>query len=202
MKTIKIYFSYISIALFLVLGSCKNEDSFPIPDPDAAVHGFARFTSGSARDFSLSNTATPLNFEIQWVSIDNKLSVDKIQLFVTFTEDYKDLDNNPRVAIHGKKALKEVSGLGNRQFGGFSISQAEVYALFQSAQFNYGTGAVAVFNNPAKPTRNTTNRFIVGDKFTVSWALTTSDGKLFDSWSDSVCLEFPGANCSLPWTVK
>ena len=42
----------------------------------------------------------------------------------------------------------------------------------------------------------TTSPWVDGDSFRISWVMTTADGRIFDTWNDSICLEFPGANCT------
>jgi hypothetical protein len=87
------------------------------------------------------------------------------------------------------------------EYTSFTITQEDVYQLYQNKSYDYGSGTESVFGN-SFTTRNTTNKkFIPGDSFSVNWVLTTEDGRVFDSWSPSVCTEFPEANCKKAWSV-
>ncbi len=206
MKNIKLIIYSAIVALLLPVYSCRDESLYPIPEYETAVHGFARIKQGSATTFFFGENTGKIDMELQWVSIDQKNTVTKIEVFINFRESYLDQEGNPRVANHGTKKLLTIEGSNvpaNRTFTGFSVTAEQIYNLYRDAQFNYGdgNGSVPVFNNTFKPDRTPNSRFTPDDTFTVTWAFTTADGRYFDSWSDSVCSEFPGANCQIRWGV-
>jgi hypothetical protein len=171
------------------------------------VHGFGTLTSDPAIGFSTANASATVDVDFQWNSIDRKNTVTNIDLYVVFNEAYVDKDGNNAIARHGGSAgfkVKSISPQGNREKGSFSISQEEVYAVYQSASFDYGfgNGSQSVYSDPLGKGRSSTKKFVPGDSFTLKWTLTTDDGRVFDSWSPSVCTEFPGANCQIDWSVS
>ncbi|MBL7791844.1 MAG: hypothetical protein JNK77_05960 [Saprospiraceae bacterium] len=213
MKKLKIFYLALAAALLLPFSSCKDEDTNPVPDYETAVHGYGKLTANSAGNFQLGDQSKVINMDFQWVSIDSKNTVTRIEIYITYTEGYEDQEGNPRVANHGTKLYKLYEGgqvPANRTNLNFSIAQADVYNLFKEAAFDYGDGAgsVSVFS---KSPRTLADPFYSVDKFSVSWALTTADGRYFDSWSDSICGEFEtyhgstpnngGFNCFYDWTV-
>lgn len=202
MNKIKFLLYFAVAALLMPLSSCEDPDLNPYLEPETAVHGFAAFSTGSPTNFKLGDMAQAVKFDLQWISIDSKNTVTKMEVFITYTEDYIDLEKNPRVANHGTKRIVTIEGSNvpaNRKPANFSITPQQVYDLFKDAKFDYGTGSVGVFSAAA---RTPTSRFTTNDDFNITWAFTTADGRYFDSWSNSVCLEFPGANCTRTWTVK
>ncbi|MCB9080321.1 MAG: hypothetical protein H6555_01250 [Lewinellaceae bacterium] len=206
MKRTKILLYTLVAALLLPFSSCKDEALNPVPAPETAVHGFARVASGSATSFLFRNMTTPINLELQWISIDQLNTVTKMEVFVNFRESYVDAEGNPRTANHGTKKIVTIEGSAvpaNRTYTGFTISPTAVYEAFKDAKFDYGDGkgSVSVFSNTFKPDRRASARFTPDDSFSMTWAFTTADGRYFDSWSDSVCSEFPGANCTIRWAV-
>jgi hypothetical protein len=197
------------IAIGITFQSCKDEELITLPVWESAVHGYT-VVNGATTDFKRGDASVDIDFDLKWKSIDNKNVVTKIDLYVLFNEKYKDIDKNDKTVKHGGdagKLVKSFSGSevpANNTVKTFSISQADVFAAYSGATYDYGfgDGNVSVFSNPRKPSRNaTTNKFIPGDNFTIKWTLTTEDGRVFDSWSPSVCTEFPEANCQVDWTV-
>lgn len=206
MKRISTYLLSVTLVAATAL-SCKDESLITLPVWETAVHGFGVITSDPAVGFSATNPSSTVNVDFNWVSIDKKNTVTNIDLFVLFNEAYVDVDGNNAIASHGGSAglkLKSVSPQGNREVGSFTISQEEVYSIYQSASFDYGfgNGAQPVFSDPLNKGRSSSKKFVKGDTFTLKWILTTEDGRVFDSWSPSVCTEFPGANCQLDWSVS
>jgi hypothetical protein len=212
----------------LVLG-CRDESLNPVPDFETAVHGYGHLKGGTTfvgtttdPNTGLFNAGTVTYnnswsavMDYQWVSIDQKNTVNKIEIYVTFTEPYKDAQGNNRTADHGTELLREIAGgqvPANRVSLDIDLTPADIQSLFGDAQFNYddGNGIVNVLNNTnlipgrtvARDPSNLATQFIPSDKFLITWILYTSDGRIFDSWSDSVCSEFPGANCENAVTVK
>ena len=205
---------YTKILLSLLLigitfQSCEDETLITLPVWETAVHGYA-VINGASTDFKKGDATIDIDFDLKWKSIDQKNEVVKIDLYVLFNETYTDKDGNSVTAKHGGAAGKQVKSFSgadvpvNNVVKSFSINQNEVFTAYSSNTYDYGFGAgsVNVFSNVLKPTRNaTTNKFIPGDNFTIKWIFTTADGRVFDSWSPSVCTEFPEANCQVDWTV-
>lgn len=197
------------IAVGITFQSCKDEDLVILPEWESAVHGYA-VVNGETTDFKRGDATVNVNFDLKWKSIDQKNTVTKIDLYVLFNESFKDIDGNNKTVKHGGDAGKLIKTFtggdvpAENTVKTFSITQGDVYGAYSSASYDYGfgSGTVSVFSNPLKPSRNaTTNKFIPGDTFTLKWIFTTEDGRVFDSWSPSVCTEFPEANCQKDWTV-
>jgi hypothetical protein len=205
MKNFKAYI-ITALCVIAVITSCEDDKEL-VPTWESAVHGNAQVVEGSSTDFRRGSPEIGVTVDLQWISIDNKTEVEKIDVYVLFNEAYTDVDGNPKTAKHGgDDGLLYTSFEGdevpdNRGKVTFTIDQPTLYNLYQSAAFDYGAGSVPVFANPAKPSRDVTNRFIPGDAFKIRWAFTTTDGRVFDAWGVSVCTEFPDANCSVDFTV-
>lgn len=199
MKSLKKYI-IVMIASVGIITSCKDESLQVVPDWETGVHGFAAVTSTNT-DLLYNDPAVDVDLDLKWISIDGKVAVNKMEVFVLFDEAYVDVDGNPKVASHGGtkgKLLKSFEGSAvpaNRTNVSFSVTQAEVYNLYQASTFDYGNGPVNVFTNPDKPQRNATQHFMWDDVLTIKWTFTADDGRVFSSWAPSVCTEFPGANC-------
>jgi len=202
------------IASVLLLGaitSCKDDSIVIVPEWESAVHGLGAFAAGSPQNFVFQNPSINLNFTLQWVSIDKKRTVTKMDLYVLFNEPYTDPDGNPATAKHGGDDGFLVSTLegsevpANRTNTEFSFSQAQLYELYKDAEFDYDkegpNPAIPVFNNPDVPDRTPATPFVKGDALQLRWVFTTDDGRVFDKWGISVCTEFPGANCAVNWGV-
>tara|TARA_R110002050_G_scaffold18755_7_gene54446 strand:+ start:5519 stop:6460 length:942 start_codon:yes stop_codon:yes gene_type:complete len=207
MKKINKYFLGL-LSITMILQGCKDEDLITLPVWESAVHGYTVVSSASAPDFKNGDPSVEIDFDLLWKSIDGEATVTQIDLYILFNEAYVDLDGNPKTASHGGsegELLMSLTGAdvpAGNVVTSFTVSQDDVYNLYSTATFDYGTGSVAVFANPDKPDRDTTNKkFIPGDSFSVKWIFTTEDGRVFDSWSPSVCTEFPEANCQVNWSV-
>ncbi len=207
--------------LMLFSTACEDEALSPYVEPLSGVHAYAKLTESSPGSFLIGDLTNPIEMNIQWVSVDRELEVNQIEIYVLFNENYVDEDGNPLVAAHGGSQgllfkTIDASGLANRENTLLTISQQDVFNLYQDATFDYdddGT-AVSVFDNDFKPSRSTTNPFIDGDNFELRWELTTADGLLFDSWSPSICTEFNtyqaadgtpndgGFNCTVGWILE
>nr|WKN38296.1 hypothetical protein K4G66_06220 [Tunicatimonas sp. TK19036] len=204
--------SYIALltGLLLVNTACEDEELSPYLEPLPGVHAFAEVPDGEPSSFVYLEPEVAIPFDIQWISVDQELEVSKIDLYILFNENYTDADGNPRVARHGGTEgvlFQTIEGgdlPGNRTAVSFSISQSEVYQLYQGVTYDYdGDGeATDVFNNPDNPRNAQRFPFVPGDDFAVRWELTTTDGLLYDSWSPSVCTELPGANCEVAWGMS
>jgi hypothetical protein len=205
----KIYFTGFFALAFTM--ACKDDSIQPVPEWGSGVNGFASLQAGSAANFQLGNNATAINANLRWISIDEKLTVNKVETYITFDESFSDIEGNPKTARHGGtqgklfRTFEDAAVLGNREDLAFTITQADIYSLYQNNTFNYcgasGATAVSVFSNTLKPSRTVANPFLNGDSFRLRWKFFTTDGQVFSAWSPSVCNEFPGSNCSLPFSV-
>lgn len=196
--------------VMIVVTSCKDDDLVLVPEWETGVHGRATFAAGSATNYIKGDPSIDVNFDLLWNSIDQKNTVTKIRVFLLFNESYMDQDNNPKVAAHGGDegvlfaTFEGAAVPANKVPVSLSISQADVFELYQDAAYDYyGTGEVPVWGaGSIKAERNTTDKmFIDGDAFQIRWEFTTADGRVFDNWGISVCTEFPGANCSVNWAA-
>lgn len=202
------------ITLFVVIvavTACKDEDQELVPAWESGVHGLAAFAPGSPQSFVFQDPSVDLDINLRWVSIDDKNTVQKIEVFAQFNEAYIDPDGNPSTAAHGGdegRLLYTFEGAAvpaDSEDLSFTIDQDDIYQLYKNNTFDYdkdaSTAATPVFSNPAKPDRSTASPFVSGDAFKVLWRFTTADGRVFDKWGVSVCTEFPGANCSVDFGV-
>jgi hypothetical protein len=190
--------------------ACKDEDLQVVPDWETGVHTDITVPAGAQDNFFYRNAA-PVTVDFLWNSIDSKNTVTKIEFYVQFNEPYVDLDGNDKLAKHGGssgvliKTLEGAAVPANRTKTQITFSQAEVFALYQNATFNYDGDATTpetpVFNNPAHPDRVADGHFVEADEFQLKWKVYTEDGRIFDSWSPSVCNEFPNAACQFDWVV-
>lgn len=219
----------LSFGLVAVLG-CRDESLNPVPVFDPGVHAYAAFadiaepkdgTGGTpansadyAKNFSTTGqdqASAKMNLKIRWVSLDNKLAVNKVEVYVDMLEYYDDPDGNAKTASlgNGGKLLKTISpAAGNREYSTFSITPTEVYTLFKDATVKYDkVNAVKVFANPANP-RPAGKWFNGSEDLVLTWKLYTSDGKVFTTWNpDSICGDLTPysqakANCKLVFDVK
>jgi len=187
--------------------SCKDDSIQVIPVWETGVNTYATVKSGGSGFFPNGNAAVPVDLNFRWISIDALNTVTKIEFFLLFNEGYIDPDGNPAVARHGGtdgRLFKTVEGAAvpaNRTDVGVTVTWSDVYNLYKDNTFNYCGTSVPVFNNTLKPTRTTGIPFVAGDSFVLKWIVYTEDGRKFDSWSPSVCTEFPGSNCQYAWSV-
>jgi hypothetical protein len=204
MRKFKIYI-YTILSFTFLFNSCQDESLISLPVWESAVHGYAQLKAGSKDNFKNGDPSVDLSFELKWKSIDKENIVTNIDLFVTFTETYVDSDGNNKSVAHGGANGVLFKTIANppaeNEYTSFTITQEDVYQLYQNKNYDYGSGTESVFGN-SFTTRNTSSKkFIPGDSFSVNWVLTTEDGRVFDSWSPSVCTEFPEANCKKAWSV-
>jgi len=200
-------YSLLVLLSVLVVFSCTDEDLVPEPEPETAVHGYIERKT-DVENFLYDDVSQVLDFDFSWVSVDSKNTVTKIDFYVEFSEVYTDFEGGAKTANHSKYLFKTIdSPKGNRETESFSVSQATLYDLYKDDTFAYditdGTDAEqAVFGFDQKTNRDaTTSPWVDGDSFRISWVITTADGRIFDTWNDSICLEFPGANCTFNWAV-
>lgn len=197
---------YAILGLTFLFQGCKDEDTIKFPVWETAVHGYGKVTDGSPTDFQNGDESKIISVDIKWKSVDQKNTVTKIEIYATFNESYTDSEGNAKTASHGgsdgKLLLSIDSPPAENTFSSFQITQQQIFDLYKTATYSYdGSSSVNVFGNNVS-TRNTTDKkFIPGDTFAVRWVLTTDDGRVFDSWSPSVCTEFPEASCKIAWQV-
>jgi hypothetical protein len=200
-------YSLLVLLSVLVVFSCTDEDLVPEPEPETAVHGFIERTT-DVENFLYDDVEQVLDFNFSWVSVDSKNTVSKIEFYVEFSEVYTDFEGGAKTANHSKKLFKTIdSPKGNRETESLSMSQASLYDLYKDDVFAYditeGNDAdQSVFGFDQKPNRDAVSSpWVDGDSFRISWVITSTDGRVFDTWNDSICLEFPGANCTFSWAV-
>jgi len=234
----------LSLAVFLLVG-CRDESLNPNKPWEPGVHALGSFVNvvsptflaaiaakktdaekateeylSLKKDFAnyftrAGQSTQKIDFKIRWVSLDNQLTVNKIDIFVEMQESYTDPDGNPKVASLGNKVIKSISTVtANRQWNNFSITPDEIYALFKDATVKYDkVKDVKVFENPARP-RPAGARLqgsatgAPSDRIKITWALTTTTGLVFKVWNeDSICLDptppsQANANCRLTLDVR
>ncbi len=213
----------LSFSLLVLLG-CRDESLNPLPGWDPGVHAFGVFDgvaeSGKANIVSYAKnfpktgqdqSSAAIPFKIRWVSLDNKLTVNKIEIYVDMIENYTDADGNPKsVSLgNGGKLVKTISpSAANREWNSFSLAPVDIYNLYKDATVKYDkVNAVSVFNKPANA-RPTGKWFNGTEYFVMVWRLYTTDGQVFKTWNpDSICgdptpVSQANANCSLTWDVK
>ncbi|WOK05432.1 hypothetical protein [Imperialibacter roseus] len=200
------------LAMVVVIPACKDEDLVILPEWESAVNAYTVVADGSKGDFLSGDASQDITFDMLWNSIDGKNTVTKIEIFAYFSEAYTDPDGNPAVANYGGAdgvsflTIEGAAVPANKVTTSFTISQDDMYEMFKDSSFDYDKDGTAtpVWSNPDKPNRkasSTNFKFVPGDSFSIRWELTTADGRLFDSWSPSVCTEFPGSNCSYAWAI-
>lgn len=234
----------LSLAIFLLVG-CRDESLNPNKPWEPGVHGLGSFVKVTnptylaniaakktdaekateqylslKKDYAdyftkADQTNQKIDFKVRWVSLDNQLTVNKIDIFVEMQESYTDPDGNPKTVSLGKKVIKSISSVtGNRQWNNFSITPDEIYNLFKDATVKYDkVNAVKVFENPARPRPagarlQAAKTGASADVIKVTWALTTTSGLVFSVWNeDSICLDptppsEANANCRLTLDVR
>lgn len=205
-----------------VLMSCENPDLNPNVEFEGAASGFGTFVvNGKAQKDPFNPAfggtlrggpdalnitpatfaASPANAKLFWASFDNKVKINKIELYVTFTEPYVDKDGNPAVANHGTKLLTSIDAAAAYEDNAFTINSSKVYDLFKSSTFKYnGSTAVPVFSDTRG--RTVAVPFSKGDNLRVTWRLYGDNGLVYKSWSPSVCNENLATNCSITLQVR
>lgn len=205
-----LYITMVLAGLLVFNTACEDEALNPYVEPLPGVHAFGQFAADSPTNFIIEETGTELDINLQWISVDGALEVEKIDVFVLFNENYVDEDGNPLVAAHGGTEgifYTTIEGgeiPANRENTTISVSQNDVFSLYDGSEYDYDDDGVAenVFDNEFKPSRSGDAPFISGDNFGIRWILYTTDGLVFDSWSPSVCTELPGANCEVTWILE
>ena len=221
-------------SLLFTFSACRDESLNPLPTFLPGVHAFTVFdgvaeaakanTVDNAKAFpkAVQNSAK-IDFKTRWVSLDNKLTVNKIEIFVRMMESYNDPDGNPKVADlsgngKGKLIATIAAPAANRQWNSFSITPQQIYDAYKTATVAYDkVNKVNVFSNPARPrptnawlrpAETATYGAVAADSFIVTWILYTADGQVFNTWNpSSICadptsLSQASANCQLVFNVK
>ena len=215
-----------ALSLLLLFEACRDESLNPVPVFDPAVHGFCIF-DGVAFDGKINNRPQgyekdyaknfptsaqdqgKVDFKIRWVSLDNKLAVNKIEIFVEMKEYYQDAEGNNKTTSLGQKLITTVSTpTANRQWNSFSLTPTQIFTAFKDATVKYDkVNDVKVFANP-KNLRPIGKWFNGSEDFIVTWKLYTTDGKIFKSGGSSgICgdvtsVSEANSNCQLTFDVK
>lgn len=234
-------FAYLLCFTVFLLISCRDESLNPVPVWESGVHALGVFAdipegkqgtndkanfADNGRNFPLTGQDnSKIDFRIRWVSLDNKLTVNKIEIYVDMTESYTDADGNPKtVSLSGGtgKLVKTITpAAANREWNAFSLTPVEIYNLYKDATVKYDkVKDVKVFENPARPrpagnrlqgsqTNPTTKKVVANaDAFKITWRLTTTDGLVFKTWEPGSICQDPtpvsqaNSNCELEFIVK
>jgi|LakMenE18May11ns_1017448.scaffolds.fasta_scaffold9956410_3 hypothetical protein len=184
MKSIK-HISLIAIFLLAIAVGCKDEKLNPYVAPLGNAHGFGQFISqldnktllpefGNNQfydqtavnnavffDDLLATPSQKVNFQLQWQSIDNRVKITTIELYLQYDETYTDADRNPQTARHGGpnpavnptypagKFWKSVPAGEARVSQRLDISANDIYEVFKNNTFKYSSSspAVNIFSN-------------------------------------------------------
>lgn len=201
-----------------VMGSflaCADPEKSPYIAPEPGVAALGSFlkadgkpqlgTFGIGPDYTSVKGTTwsksAMNAQIHWVSIDQKIKVNKIELLVNFQEPYTDKDGNPATANHGTKTYSTIDVTTKRfEPTKFTLEAAKVYALFKDATFKYdGSKAVKVFDPTLRPTATP---FVAGDYITTTWKLYGDNGLIYKSWGPNICIGTVGYNCQIDLEIE
>ena len=190
-------YSLLVLLSVLVVFSCTDEDLVPEPVPETAVHGYIERTT-AIENFLYDDVSQGLDFNFSWVSVDNKNTVTKIEFYVSFNEVYSDFEGGAKTASHKEYLFKTIDNpKGNRETEALSMTQDDLYQLYKDDTFAYditegADAAQAIFGFDQKLNRDAASSpWVDGDSFRIRWVMTTADGRIFDTWNDSICLEFP-----------
>jgi hypothetical protein len=181
MKRLK-YIALFTIALTALAIGCKDEELNPYIPPEGNAHGFGQFVSqldnttllpqfGNNQfydqtavdrvvfyDDAVTTANQLVKFKLQWQSIDNKVNISNIELYLEFDEVYSDNARNPKTARHGgpnpapnptKPAgmfWKSIPAGEARVSQDINITAADIYEVFKNNTFDYGAGAVNIFS--------------------------------------------------------
>ncbi len=230
----------IIISILFALGACRDESLNPVAQWQSGVHAYTIFDgilfngnvqerpqpyeTENARNFPRAvQGSARINFKTRWVSLDKKLTVNKIEIYVRMLEVFNDPDGNPVVADlsgngKGKLLTTILTPAENRVWNTFSVTPDQIFNLYQAATVKYDkVNAVNVFRNPARP-RPVGARFrpreraaygdVDADKFIVTWVLYTTDNAVYKTWNfDGICddqtaVSEANSNCQLAFTVR
>jgi hypothetical protein len=145
---------------------CKDEALDPYIKPEGNANGFGQFVSLSTGNslpspsafydqsavdaqvfFDENDQSKGINYKLQWISIDNRVNIASIELYVEYNETYSDADRNPLLAKHGGeskgpsypagKFWKSVTPTGARVPVDITITPTDIYELFKDNTFDY-----------------------------------------------------------------
>ena len=250
MRSLK-YITLLTIGLMSVVTGCTDDSLSPYIKPLGNAHGLVQFVSsvdgsispllsefynqgkvdkGSFFNDAVSTSAQEINTKFTWFSIDKRVTIASIELYLEYDEAYTDIDRNPLTAQHGGaspkptvppgKLWKTITAPAIGVATDIKVTAADVYTLFQGNTYNYGSGAVNIFTanpyNADYDRKDPTNRFygdrtycgpsgdadFVADTFRLNWRLISEDGTAYGSWGSSVCSDLVGANCYGQWGVN
>ncbi|MBY0433366.1 MAG: hypothetical protein K2U26_04570, partial [Cyclobacteriaceae bacterium] len=176
MKRLK-HITLLTATLIALAIGCKDEKLNPYVPPQGNAHGFGQFTSqydnttllpqfGNNQFYDqtaidrvvfFDGNATAANqsvpFQLQWQSIDNRIKIATIELYVEYFETYTDAARNPKTANHGGPTREELGSINASKAPGVfwksipagdaRVSQAinitgdDVYSLYQNNTFDY-----------------------------------------------------------------
>jgi hypothetical protein len=221
----KIFSIGFALSLLLLFEACRDESLNPVPVFDPAVHGFCifdgvafdgkinnrpqKYESDYAKNFPASaQDKGKLDLKIRWVSLDNKLTVNKIEVYVEMKEYYQDAEGNDKTVSLGQKLINTIATpTANRQWNNFTVTPTQIFTAFKDATVKYDkTTDVKVFSNPKNP-RPTGKWFNGTEDFIVTWRLYTTDGKIFKSGgSAGICgdvtsVSEANSNCQLTFDI-
>jgi len=189
------------------LSSCRKEELNPVATPEPGVWGQGKLLSGQFT--AGADASSKVSMQLKWIDVNKKVTITKMEIFITMTERYTDKNGNPATANHGTKSYKVFDAKGNNEAVPFDITANEVYTLFQTAKFDYGKGAGNQDVFTTANGRPAGARFTKNDSFKMEWAFTSKDGLVYKWWSVSVVngevyVDQPdiAANASVSWTVK
>jgi hypothetical protein len=237
------------VAILALAISCKDDELSPYIEPLGNANALGQFVSlvdnttlipasttfysqaavDAAVFFDENDQSKGLSYKLQWASIDNRVNIASIELYVEYNETYSDADRNPLIANHGGaskgpsypagKFWKTVTPTGARTPVDLTITPNDIYELFKDNTWDYaGNGTkVNIFTaNPQTVRTSSTKRFyssrsitlpagsvtLAADQFRLRWRLIADDGTAYGSWSNSVCAETVGINCVGQWRVN
>ncbi len=198
--------------LMMILGvfffSCKKDELSPLPTFEAGATGFGKQESGNFKANNMD--VSKVIVSISWNSYGKDVKITKIEAYVHFVETYYDttLQQDVEVEHFGPAGKTDASlTITNpdqpRVQYPITITPDKVFSLFKDAKRKYnGRTEVNVFQNPEINRSDPKKRFILGDRFYVTWYLYAADGRVFKSWSVSIQTgELAGANTQVDFKV-
>lgn len=255
-----------TIVLTALAIGCKDEELNPYIPPEGNAHGFGQFVSqldnatllpqfGNNQFYDQTavdrvvfyDDALPVanqlvKFKLQWQSIDSRVKISNIELYLEYIEVYSDNARNPKTARHGGpnpapnptkpagKFWKTIPAGEARVSQDINITATDIYEVFKSNTFDYGSGAVNIFDahpynsftssaatgsynfnrsNAATRFKNTRTYslpsgtvVLAADVFRINWRLIADDGSAYATWSAGVCSSVVGATCFGQWKVN
>jgi hypothetical protein len=214
-----------------VIQSCRDESLNPVPKWESGLHAYTIFDGiafdgkplsrpqpyekNNAKNFPADGQDDPavnVPFKIRWVSLDNKLTVAKIDVYIKMFESYVDPAGNPQKAElsggTGKLLTSITAPTGNRQWNAFKVTPTQIYNLFKDATVKYDkVNATKVFENPKKARPK--GQWFDGktDEFQIFWKLTSTEGLVYESWGPNLCgdptaVSEANSNCTLNFTIN